>query len=83
MVCVFECVLAKNEKKKMKKVAVCAHISVFRVSIITKKEEGKIGIWKVARIALSSFATFFFTFHSIGRERERERDIDICRENNT
>ena len=63
------CVFLSGDAKKGKneKALPCAHITQ--------------GIYEEKSIALSSFATFFFTFQK--EEREREIDIDICREDNT
>ena len=69
-VCVFEGVFVRKSEKIYEKALPCAHISVF---------QGRCTRKKVARIALSSFTTFFFTF----QKEEREREIDICREDNT
>lgn len=61
-VCVFEGVFVRKSEKIYEKALPCAHISVF---------QGRYTRKKVARIALSSFTTFFFTFQKEERERER------------
>ena len=70
VVCVLRWCSCEKSEKIYEKALPCAHISVF---------QGRCTRKKVARIALSSFTTFFFTF----QKEEREREIDICREDNT
>ena len=54
--------------KKMKKVAVCSHLCLFRVSIYTRRKN-----WNLeSRSHCALFiTTFFFTFQKEERERER------------